>query len=935
MRFNHDELEVFISSHSEGNPYEVGERAVMEGSGLYCETVIKTNELLKVPNSLTDEHWQNNPDVKLNMISYLGYPILLPDNTPFGTICVLDNKENNYSEIYENLVINFRDLIEMELALLDSNIKLKESEKQLRDAQKYAHIGYWGLRRGSSIATWSDQMYIIFGLTPNEEPGPETLCDILHSSDCENFMVSLQHSFATGEEHHIEYRITRRNDGEERWIECRGNPVIDSNGEVEMISGFIQDITERKLAEEAIHTSRKHFQTIFEEAPLGVAVIDSLTGHIYDANPAYSKIAGRSIEELRRLDWMTITHPDDIQEDIDNMVQMNAGETSGFTMQKRLIQPDKSVRWINMTITPMLVEDKSKPRHLCMMEDITERKQSENSLRIAATAFESQEGMMVTDANSIILRVNQAFTRITGYSAEDTVGKMPQLLSSSRHDKAFYTGMWDSLNNTGSWDGEIWNRRKSGEVYPEHLAITAVKDATGTVTNYVATLTDITISKAASDEIKNLAFYDPLSKLPNRRLLLDRLNQALAASARSGQCGALLFLDLDHFKSLNDTLGHDIGDLLLQQVAERLTASVREGDTVSRLGGDEFVVLLEDLSEDSMEAAAYTEDVSEKILLLLNEPYQLNTNTHHCTTSIGATVFNGHVQGVEELLKQADIAMYQSKIEGRNTLRFFESKMQEAITAHVNMEKELRKAIEQKQFKLYYQIQVGNTGQAIGAEALIRWQHPERGIVSPLNFIPLTEETGMILAIGEWVLDTACAQLKTWQQNPLTQDLVLAVNVSAKQFFKIDFVEQVKATLQRHEINPARLKLELTESLLVKNINDIISKMDELSKTGIRFSLDDFGTGYSSLQYLKTLPLNQLKIDRSFVRDLVTDASDRAIVRTIITMANSLDLNVIAEGVETAEQRQYLLDNGCTNYQGYLFSKPVPIDEFEALLKKG
>ncbi len=556
-------------------------------------------------------------------------------------------------------------------------------------------------------------------------------------------------------------------------------------------------------------------------------------------------------------------------------------------------------------------------------------------LRIAATVFESQEGMFVTDAKSCILRVNKAFTSISGYSAEEVIGQSPKLLSSGRHDKVFYEEMWDSLNTNNAWEGEIWNRRKSGGIYPGHLSITAVKDASGIVSNYVATLTDITASKAASAEIKSLAYFDPLTQLPNRRLLLDRLGHALATSSRSNQCAALLFLDLDHFKTINDTLGHDVGDLLLQQVATRLTDSVREDDTVARLGGDEFVVLLENLDHQFIDAAAQTKDVAQKIIFSLTQPYQFNKSTYHSTPSIGATVFRGHEeQTSEELLKQADIAMYQSKAAGRNTLRFFDQTMQEAITLHADMENELHKAIEDNQFQLYYQIQVSSSGQALGAEVLIRWQHPERGQVSPVNFISLAEETGLVLPIGQWVLNTACAQLKKWQQNPLTQDLVLAVNVSARQFHQEDFVEQVKATLKRHEINPVRLKLELTESMLVENISDIISKMNMLKKIGIFFSLDDFGTGYSSLQYLKKLPLNQLKIDQSFVHNLVTDSDDRAIVRTIITMANSLDIDVIAEGVETVEQRQYLLDNGCIHYQGYLFSKPVPIDEFEALLKK-
>jgi diguanylate cyclase (GGDEF)-like protein/PAS domain S-box-containing protein len=555
-------------------------------------------------------------------------------------------------------------------------------------------------------------------------------------------------------------------------------------------------------------------------------------------------------------------------------------------------------------------------------------------LSIAATVFESQEGMMVTDASTVIIRVNRAFTHITGYSAEDAVGQTPRLLSSGMQSKKFYATMWDSINSTGMWEGEILNRRKNGEVYPEYLYITAVKNAEGIVTNYVASRTDITSSKSASDEIERLYSIDLLTELPNRRLFLDRLKQALAISAHSGRRGALLFLDLDKFKNINDTQGHNVGDLLLQHVAKRLTACLREGDTVSRFGGDEFVVLLENLSEHAIEAATQTKDIAKKISRSLNQAYQLDEHSCFNSASIGATLFIGHELMAEELLKQADIAMYQSKVQGGNTLRFFDQMMQEAITARVDLEYELREAIEQHQFQLHYQMQVDRTGQPIGAEALIRWQHPERGMLPPEYFIPLAEDIGLILPLGQWVLDTACAQLKTWQQSPLTSDIVLSVNVSAKQLHQVDFVQQVLATVQRHGTKQARLKLELTESMLLDNINGIIAKMNALNKTGIHFALDDFGTGYSSLQYLKKLPLKQLKIDQSFVRDIATDSSDRKIVRTIITMASSLGIDVIAEGVETAEQRRFLLDSGCLQYQGYLFNKPNTIEEFEANLKK-
>ncbi len=585
--------------------------------------------------------------------------------------------------------------------------------------------------------------------------------------------------------------------------------------------------------------------------------------------------------------------------------------------------------------TPMFDESGQLIGVLGIARDISERKQSEIELKLAAAAFDANEGIIITDAQGVILRVNQAFTETTGYTSEEVVGQTPRLLKSGRHDKAFYDAMWDIVNKTGGWKGEIWDRRKNGEIFPKWLTITAIKDANGSVTHYVGTHTDITERKAAEDEIKLLAYFDPLTQLPNRRLLQDRLQQCLDSIARSGRQGALLFIDLDNFKTLNDTWGHAMGDMLLQQVAQRLKSCVRDGDTIARLGGDEFVVMLEDLSAHSLEAATQTEVVGKKILATLNQPYQLATREYHSSPSIGATLFSDDGRSREELLKHADIAMYQAKNSGRNALCFFDPKIQESINTRAFLEGDLRKALERQQFQLYYQVQVDSSFRPCGAEALIRWIHPERSMVSPAEFIPLAEETGLILPIGLWVLETACARLKEWEQDPLTRNLTLSVNVSVKQLRQPEFLAQVQDVVQRYAINPKLLKLELTESMLLENIKDTIATIIILKEIGVQFSLDDFGTGYSSLQYLKQLPLDQLKIDQSFVRDLSSSNNDRAIVRTIIAMAEILELGVIAEGVETEEQRQLLLNNGCTHYQGYLFSKPVPIEQFEMQLKYG
>jgi diguanylate cyclase (GGDEF)-like protein/PAS domain S-box-containing protein len=451
---------------------------------------------------------------------------------------------------------------------------------------------------------------------------------------------------------------------------------------------------------------------------------------------------------------------------------------------------------------------------------------------------------------------------------------------------------------------------------------------------FIVLLHDITASKAAEDAIQHLAFYDQLTGLCNRRLLIDRLRHALAASARSGKEGALLFLDLDNFKSLNDTLGHDFGDLLLQQVAQRLRHCVREGDTVARFGGDEFVVMVENLGGEPGDATEQAEGISAKILAALNLPYDLGGREYHNSASIGVALFRRREDAVEDLLKQADIAMYQAKKAGRNTARFFDPQMQGIVTNRAVLEGELRKALEKRQLQLHYQVQVDQDGRPVGAEALIRWVHPEHGLVPPGQFVPLAEETGLILPIGSWVLLTACAQLRAWAQDPATAHLDLCVNISAKQLRQADFVAQVRSAVQANGIDPRRLGLELTESMLLENIEETIATMNALKEVGVRFSLDDFGTGYSSLQYLKRLPLDQLKIDQSFVRDLATDESDKVIVRTIIAMAQSLNFDVIAEGVETVEQRQLLLTRGCRRYQGFLFGKPEPIRQFDGTLAR-
>jgi diguanylate cyclase (GGDEF)-like protein/PAS domain S-box-containing protein len=568
------------------------------------------------------------------------------------------------------------------------------------------------------------------------------------------------------------------------------------------------------------------------------------------------------------------------------------------------------------------------------VQDITRKKLAEDRLRVAAVAFETHEAIMITDANSNIIRVNQAFQRITGYRPDEVLGKNPRILSSNRQDKAFYADMWQQLLNADTWSGEIWDKRKDGGIYPKWLTISAVKNESGEATGYVGIFSDITARKQAEEEIRNLAFYDTLTKLPNRRLLLDRFHSALSLSVRNHYYGAVLFLDMDKFKTLNDTLGHDYGDQMLIDVAERLQHCVREADTVARLGGDEFVVLFEEVSLNVQEASQRVALIAEKIRLALSEPYQIKGHEYHSSPSIGLCLYRGNEEPVEKLLKHADMAMYQAKDSGRNTVRFFDPMMQQAVETRAALETDLRRVISRQQLRLHYQIQVDNEHRPLGAEALVRWFHPARGLVPPAQFIPIAEESSLMLEIGHWVLETACQQLGVWSRHEKTRDLTIAVNVSGQQFKMHDFVDQVEALIRSHGINPSCLKLELTESVVLNDVADVVAKMHALKALGVMLSMDDFGTGYSSLSYLKQLPLDQLKIDQSFVRDIATDPNDAVMVQTIIGLAENFRLNVIAEGVETEAQLAFLKLHGCMAYQGYLFSKPVPIEEFEALLDK-
>lgn len=579
-----------------------------------------------------------------------------------------------------------------------------------------------------------------------------------------------------------------------------------------------------------------------------------------------------------------------------------------------------------MEISLSRVVFKNHVRMLVSLRDLTSQKTTQDNLRIAEAAFDLFEGLVVTDANKTIVKVNAAFSSITGYTAEDSLGKQSPIFRADKTTDAVYHELRRVLLTERFWQGEVWDRRRSGERYPAWLRISAVSGPDGKVSHYVISFVDNTNQHRSDERIHRLAFFDSLTELPNRRLLMDRLKRACHRSHRQRNLGAVLVIDLDNFKDINDALGHDAGDDLLKMAAHRLKECLKSDDTIARVDGDEFVIVLESLSGDHATAISRAELVAHRARLALLEPSEIAGHPLQMSISIGVTLLEGHVTSESDLLKHAETAMYQAKNAGRDCVRFFNSTAQQSLQKRFEMIVSMRKGFPE-QFTLHYQLQVNIKGEPQGVEALIRWHHPSLGGVSPAMFIPLAEETEFVIQLGSWVLRTACRQLVAWSDHPLARGLTMAVNVSAKQFHRSDFVQTVKQVIQETGAKPNQVKLELTEGLMLHDVTDVIEKMLALREIGVGFSIDDFGTGYSSLSYLKRLPLDQIKIDKSFVHDLKLDPDDQSIARTVVTLGHSLGLNVIAEGVETEQQRDSLLEMGCDAFQGFFFGRPMDISQ--------
>lgn len=655
-----------------------------------------------------------------------------------------------------------------------------------------------------------------------------------------------------------------------------------------------------------------------------------MDGALARANKVFLQLTGYQESDIGHLSLERLSHPHHRVEMRERVDKLLLGAAPQMSFEHPCARKDGSTVWFAFMLS-RVETSRDLPGYLIgVIEDITERKQSEQETRLAASVFDNtSEAIMITDAQGRIQRINRAFTQITGYGEADTVGQTPSLLRSGRHDYQFFQNFWGQLARVGSWNGEIWNRRKNGELFSAWQNVTAVRDPkSGEIIRYISSFSDITEQKFNQEKLQHLAYYDALTELPNRALFIEQCKSALARARRDQHYVAVLFVDLDRFKHINESLGHPAGDELLQTMAFRLLNAVYEHDTVARQGGDEFTVLL-----DRVPTPKDAGTVAARLLQAVHMPVQLDGHELELSASIGISVYPGDGDSAIALIKNAYAAGYRAKSEGRDTYQFYTEELTTAAMNKVTMQASLRRAIEQRELVVYYQPQVNlQTGKIHGVEALVRWQHPAQGLLMPGRFIALAEETGQIVPLGEYVMLSACQQMRVWLDQGVELHYV-SVNVAGQQIQRGDLVETVRKTLRQAKLPPRFLELEITETFIMEKAEQAISQLDQLKAEGVHLSIDDFGTGYSSLSYLKRLPIDKLKIDQSFVRDIPADSNDEAIVRAIIALGRGLDLRITAEGVETPDQKAFLVREQCQTGQGHLFSRAVPAEEITAMYR--
>ncbi len=798
---------------------------------------------------------------------------------------------------------------------------LRESEAKYSGIMQAAQVGIFMLQNGRFIYA-NPRLADYFGYSVDELLSGMGPLDVVIEEQHEWLRQQMQQRAAGAPG--FPYEVTAvRKDGTRFPIAIMGVPAKYRGAPASV--GTVFDLTAQRLVEDQIVESRNRYRALFESAQDAIIVIDGDRRVIVEANVAAELLLRRPREKLLGLPSAEIFPPDRRQRHVAEL-QRHIDAGGGTPEEMRAHTADGHD--IPVEVSTSVIEVGGRKQLQAIFRDISARRLAEERLRLAQRVFDvGDEVVVITDAERNIVAVNPAFTRVSGYDADEAIGKNPRFLRSGRQPPEFYAEMWSVIERDGVWQGELWNRRKSGEVYPAWLRINVYRDSEGRVINYIGLSSDISERHAAEAKIRQLAYYDPLTRLPNRTLLHDRVDQILAQASREGRLAALFFIDLDHFKTINDSLGHFTGDQLLCEVAQRMTGCIRRSDTLARLGGDEFVIVCGEAI--SMDGAA---GIARKVLQAVAKPFTVDGHQLQVTPSIGISLYPQDGEDFETLLKHADTAMYRAKESGRNAYQFFAREMNEAALERLMLENSLRVALERRELELHYQPQIElASGRIIGAEALIRWRHPQLGMIPPVRFIPVAEASGLIVPIGSWVLKEACRQAASWRRAGLPP-ITVAVNLSSAQFRQQRFEETVAGVLELTGLPADHLELELTESIVMEDAELTVQALRRLSVMGVQLAIDDFGTGYSSLSYLKRFPIDKLKIDRSFVRDIVTDVDDWAIASTVISMGQSLRLQVIAEGVETVEQLDMLRRQGCHAVQGYHFSKPLPADSFARLL---
>jgi len=806
---------------------------------------------------------------------------------------------------------------------------LRDSEARLKEAQRIAHVGSWELDLVSRQLTWSEEIFRIFEIDPQRfDPSyDDVFLDAVHPDDRGAVNSAYNESIKNRAPYDITHRLLMP-DGRIKYVHERCVNYYSEQGVPLRSVGTVQDITERVLAEQALRRSEERLHVIYDASPVIISVSRLEDGQFLEVNPTFLRIGGWTREEVvgrTSFDVGVWVEPRDREKIIEGV------RAHGAVRDLEISFRIKSGEVRQLLCSVELIRLEQGACLLLVAQDITERKKAETQMQKLSRALEqTADAVLITDRDGVIEYVNPAFERVSGYTSAETVGRQPNLLKSGRQGPGFHENLWKTILAGEVFNDVLINRRKDGSLYYEEKTITPIKDADGRVTHFVATGKDITERMQTQERLAFMAQHDPLTELPNRALLLDRLKQSLAGARWRERRVGVLFVDLDRFKTINDTLGHEVGDRLLQQLAERFQRSVRDGDTVARFGGDEFVILLDDVASEDDVAG-----VAQKVLQALAPPFQVDGQTLYVTASIGVSLFPNDGENASTLLRNADIAMYRAKELGKNTYQFYSADMSSRAFERLTLESNLRRALEQGEFRLYYQPQVDvTTGAIVGVEALLRWQHPEFGLVMPNEFIPLLEETGLIVPTGAWILDTACAQLAAWHAQGWPR-LRLAVNLSPRQFQTQNLTTVVKQAVDRLDGDPGRLELEITEGMLLRHVPITAETLEALHLLGVRMAIDDFGTGYSSLSYLRRLPIDTLKIDRMFVRDIPHDPDDSAITVAIIALVQSMKLEMIAEGVENTAQRDFLHARGCNVMQGFLFSRPLPAEEITRLLQSG